>query len=76
MTQGYNQIKGINFEETFTLVARLEIIHMTLAYACYIDFKLYQMYVKNAFLHGYIEEVCVEQLRGSLILHTLTMCSN
>jgi hypothetical protein len=55
----------LDFDETFTPVARLESIHMLLAYATHHDFKLYQMDVKSAFLNGPIkEEVYVEQPPG------------
>ena len=62
VAQGYNQQEGIDYEETFAPVARLEAIRMLLAYACHKNFKLYQMDVKSAFLNGIInEEVYVEQ---------------
>ena len=65
VAQGYTQIEGIDFEETFAPVARLEAIRMTLAFASYKDFKLFQMDVKSAFLNGFIEEeVYVEQPPG------------
>jgi hypothetical protein len=55
----------LNFDETFAPVARLESIHMLLAYATHYGFKLYQMDVKSAFLNGPIkEEVHVEQPPG------------
>jgi hypothetical protein len=54
--------KGLDFDETYAPVARLELIHILLAYATYHGFKLYQMDVKSAFLNGPIkEEVYVEQ---------------
>ena len=43
VAQGYTQIEGIDFEETFAPVARLEAIWMTLAFGSYKDFKLFQM---------------------------------
>ena len=56
------QEEWIDYEETFAPVARLEAIRMLLAFACFKDFVLYQMDVKNTFLNGFInEEVCVEQ---------------
>ena len=62
VAQGYNQEKGIDYEETFALVARQEEIRILLAYACFNNFKLYQMDAKSAFLNGYIKEnVYVEQ---------------
>ncbi|GJY11738.1 retrovirus-related pol polyprotein from transposon TNT 1-94 [Tanacetum coccineum] len=65
VAQGYNQQEGIDFDETYTLVARLESIRILLAYACALDFKLYQMDVKSAFLNGFInEEVYVAQPPG------------
>ena len=61
VAQGYNQQEGIDYEETFAPVARLEAIRMLLAFACYKNFILYQMDVKSAFLNGFInEEVYVE----------------
>ena len=52
----------IDFDESFALVDRLEAIRMLLAFACYMNFKLYQMNVKSVFLNGYItEEVYVAQ---------------
>jgi hypothetical protein len=52
----------LDFDETYAPVARLESIHILLAYATYHSFKLYQMDVKSAFLNGPIkEEVYVEQ---------------
>ncbi|KAH9685562.1 Integrase catalytic domain-containing protein [Citrus sinensis] len=65
VAQGYNQEEGIDFDETFAPVARLESIRMLLAYACHKDFILYQMDVKSAFLNSYIlEEVYVKQPPG------------
>jgi hypothetical protein len=55
----------LDFEETFAPVARLESIHILLAYVTHHDFKLYQMDVKSTFLNGPIkEEVYVEQPPG------------
>ena len=56
VAQGYNQEEGIDFDETFAPIARLEVIRMLLAFTCFKDFKLYQMDVKSAFLNGYILE--------------------
>ncbi|GKB35750.1 retrovirus-related pol polyprotein from transposon TNT 1-94 [Tanacetum coccineum] len=62
VAQGYNQQEGIDFDETYAPVARLESIRILLAYACAHDFKLYQMDVKSDFLNGFInEEVYVAQ---------------
>ncbi|GJW45893.1 retrovirus-related pol polyprotein from transposon TNT 1-94 [Tanacetum coccineum] len=65
VAQGYNQQEGINYDETYAPVARLESIRILLAYACALDFKLFQMDVKSAFLNGFInEEVYVAQPPG------------
>jgi hypothetical protein len=62
VAKGYSQVEGLDFGETYAPVARLESIHILLAYATYHGFKLYQMDVKSAFLNGPIkEEVYVEQ---------------
>jgi hypothetical protein len=62
MAKGYTQVAGLDFEETFSFVARLESIHILLAYAAHHSFKLFQMDVKSAFLNGPIkEEVYMEQ---------------
>ena len=65
VAQGYNQQEGIDYDETFAPVARLESIRILLAYACAHNFKLFQMDVKSAFLNGVInEEVYVAQPPG------------
>ncbi|GJW75330.1 retrovirus-related pol polyprotein from transposon TNT 1-94 [Tanacetum coccineum] len=65
MTQGYNQQERIDYDETYAPVAIFESIRILLAYACALDFKLFQMDVKSAFLNGFInEEVSVAQPTG------------
>jgi hypothetical protein len=65
VVKGYAQVAGLDFEETFSRVVRLESIHILLAYAAHHSFKLFQMDVKSAFLNGPIkEEVYVEQPPG------------
>jgi hypothetical protein len=65
VANGYSQVEGLDFDETFTPAARLESILMLLSYATHHGFKLYQIDVKNAFLNGLIkEEVYVEQPPG------------
>ncbi|CAL9020228.1 unnamed protein product, partial [Prunus brigantina] len=65
VAQGYTQMEGIDFDETFAPVARLESVRLLLAIACHLKFKLYQMDVKTAFLNGVLnEEVYVEQPKG------------
>jgi hypothetical protein len=55
----------LDFDETFVPIARIELIHILLAYATHHDFELYQIDIKSAFLNGPIkEEVYVEQPHG------------
>ncbi|GKE50588.1 retrovirus-related pol polyprotein from transposon TNT 1-94, partial [Tanacetum coccineum] len=49
--RGYRQEEGIDFEESFTLVARMEAIRVFLSYAAHKSFTVFQMDVKTAFLH-------------------------
>nr|GFA80108.1 copia protein [Tanacetum cinerariifolium] len=62
---GYSQIEGINYDETFAPVARIEAIHLFLAYVAHKDFTVFQMDVKTTFLNGNLkEEVYVGQPLG------------
>nr|GEV33482.1 hypothetical protein [Tanacetum cinerariifolium] len=54
--QGHTQEEGIDYEEFFASVARIEAIRLFLAYASFMGFLVYQMDVKSAFLYGTIEE--------------------
>ncbi|KAI5003657.1 hypothetical protein ZWY2020_030817 [Hordeum vulgare] len=58
---GYTQVEGIDFDETFAPIARLEAIRILLAYANHHNITLYQMDVKSAFLNAFLEET----LQGS-----------
>jgi hypothetical protein len=65
VAQGYTQVEGLDFGETYAPVERLESIRILIAYATNHDFKLYQMDVKSAFLNGPLQErVYVEQPPG------------
>jgi hypothetical protein len=65
VAQGYSQVEGLDFGETFAPVAHLEAIRILLAFDTSKGFKLYQMDVKSAFLNGVIQEdVYVRQLPG------------
>jgi hypothetical protein len=54
VAQGYSQVEGLDFGETFAPVARLVAIMILLAFAASNGFKLYQIDVKSAFLNGVI----------------------
>ncbi|GJX55651.1 putative ribonuclease H-like domain-containing protein [Tanacetum coccineum] len=56
VAQGHTQEEGIDYDEVFAPVARIEAIRIFLAYASYMGFMVYQMDVKSAFLYGQIEE--------------------
>ncbi|GJV29862.1 putative ribonuclease H-like domain-containing protein [Tanacetum coccineum] len=56
VAQGHTQEEGIDYDEVFAPVARIEAIRIFLAYASYMGFTVYQMDVKSAFLYGQIEE--------------------
>nr|GEY39062.1 hypothetical protein [Tanacetum cinerariifolium] len=56
VAQGYTQEEGIDYDEVFALVARIEAIRIFFAYASFKDFIVYQMDVKSAFLYEKIEE--------------------
>jgi hypothetical protein len=65
VAQGYSQVEGIDYGETYAPVARLESIRILLAYASHFNFKLYQMDMKSAFLNGPLHElVYVKQPPG------------
>lgn len=65
VARGYNLEEGIDYEETYASVARLEAIWTLLAFACILDFILYQMDAKNAFLNSFIKgELYVSRLMG------------
>eukprot|EP00253_Pinus_taeda_P023860 PITA_23860 len=66
--KGYAQQEGIDFEETFAPVARLEAIRMFLALSSFQKFKVFQMDVKSSFLNGDLEEeVYIEQPDGFIL---------
>lgn len=65
MVQGYNQEKGIDCDEIFAPMAKMEALQILIAFAFYREFKLFQMDVKSVFLNRFLkEEVYVKQLPG------------
>ncbi|GKD55271.1 putative ribonuclease H-like domain-containing protein, partial [Tanacetum coccineum] len=65
VAQGHRQKEGIDYDEVFAPMARIEAIRIFLAFASYMGFIVYQMDVKSAFLYGKIdEEVYVSQPLG------------
>nr|GEY22428.1 uncharacterized mitochondrial protein AtMg00810-like [Tanacetum cinerariifolium]GEY26373.1 uncharacterized mitochondrial protein AtMg00810-like [Tanacetum cinerariifolium] len=78
VVRGYRQEEGIDFEESFAPVARMEAIRIFLAYATYKSFMVFQMDVKTAFLHGSLkEDVMIGALMSSRpdIVHATCLCA-
>ncbi|GKE20932.1 retrovirus-related pol polyprotein from transposon TNT 1-94 [Tanacetum coccineum] len=70
VAKGYSQQEGIDFEESFAPVARLEAVRLFVAYAAHKSFPIYQMDVKTAFLNGPLkEEVYINQPDGFIDPH-------
>jgi hypothetical protein len=67
MAKGYSQVEGLNFDETFAPVARLESIRILLAHATHLGFKLYQMGVKSAFLIGKVYSTLLTRKMGKYL---------
>jgi hypothetical protein len=59
VAQGYTQVEGLDFGETYASVTRLEAIWILIAYDCAHNIKLYQMDVKNAFINGTSMGLCM-----------------
>nr|GEV25949.1 retrovirus-related Pol polyprotein from transposon TNT 1-94 [Tanacetum cinerariifolium] len=65
VAQGHRQEEGVDYDEVFAPVARIEVIRLFLAYASFMDFTVYQMDVNSAFLYGTIkDEIYVSQPSG------------
>ena len=65
VAQGYSQVEGIDYGETFAPFAHLESIRLSIVYASHHNFKIHQMDVKSALLNGPINELlCVKQPPG------------
>ena len=56
VTKGYGQVQGIDYNETYSLVAMLKSARIILSIAAYFDYEIWQMDVKTAFLHGNLTE--------------------
>jgi hypothetical protein len=77
VAQGFSQKEGIDYEETFAPIARLEAIRILLAFSVAKGFKLHQMDVKSAFSNGVLEEeVYVRQPPGLRVRSSPTGCTS
>ena len=69
VAKGYTQREGIDYEETFSRVAMLKSIRILLFIAACLDFEIWQMNVKTAFLNGNLEEdINMQQLEGFIAI--------
>ncbi|GJU23728.1 copia protein [Tanacetum coccineum] len=66
VARGYRQEEGIDFEESFAQLARLDAIRIFLVYAAHINMIVYQMDVKTAFLNGILREEVYEFSKGTV----------
>ena len=73
VAKGYRQVQGIDYDETFSPVAKLKSVRIMLAIAAYYDYEIWQMDVKTAFLNGFLkEELYMMQPEGFVVLRMLT----
>ena len=56
VAKGYRQVQGVDYDETFSPVAKLKSVRIMLAIAAYYDYEIWQMDVKTAFLNGFLKE--------------------
>ncbi|KAL0293323.1 UNVERIFIED_CONTAM: Retrovirus-related Pol polyprotein from transposon TNT 1-94 [Sesamum radiatum] len=69
VAKGYTQRPGVDFEETYSLVAMGKSIRILLATAAWYDYEIWQMDVITAFLNGFIEkEIFIDQLEGFTVV--------
>ncbi|KAK1685099.1 hypothetical protein QYE76_045947 [Lolium multiflorum] len=70
VAKGFRQIQGVDYDETFSPVAKLKSVRILLAIAAFFDYEIWQMDVKTAFLNGDIEEeLYMESHAGGLMGH-------
>ena len=65
VAKGFQQVHGIDYDETFAPIAKMDSIRLTLAIAAAKGWQLHQRDVKNEFIHGDVsEEICMDQPQG------------
>ena len=61
----FREVQGVDYDETFSLVAMLKSVRIMLAIATFYDYEIWQMDVKTSFLNGFLkEELHMMQLEG------------
>ena len=77
VAKGYRQVQGVDYDETFSPVAKLKSVRIMLAIAAFYDYEIWQMDVKTAFLNGFLkEELYMMQPEVLSILRMLTRCAS
>ncbi|KAK1660491.1 hypothetical protein QYE76_048650 [Lolium multiflorum] len=77
VAKGFRQIQGVDYDETFSPIAKLKSVRILLAIAPFFDYEIWQMDVKTAFLNGDIEEeLYMVQPKGFVDLKMLTKYAN
>ena len=56
VAKGYRQVQGVDYDETFSPVAKLKSVRIMLAIAAFYDYEIWQMDVKTAFINGFLKE--------------------
>ena len=56
VTKGFRQVQGVDYDETFSLIAMLKSVQIMLAIAAFYDYEIWQMDIKTAFLNGFLKE--------------------
>eukprot|EP00253_Pinus_taeda_P027648 PITA_27648 len=75
VAKGFSQVEGIDYTETFSLVAKMNSIHLVLSLAASFKWEVHQMDVKSAFLHGDLhEEIYMEQPTGFIQTDSSLVC--
>ena len=77
VAKGFRQVQGIDYDETFSPVAKLKSVRIMLAISAYYDYEIWQMDVKTAFLNGFLEEeLYMMQPEVLSILKVLKKCAS
>ena len=75
LAKGYNQVKGLDYNKVFAIVAKFSIIKCLITIALSKEWSLYQMDVNNAFLNGNLDkDVNLKILQGLYMQNTMLVC--